>query len=300
VKYESKSLLLPYSASILQGIRSEQFMPQFVENVQELRKRAIQRIEEGPVTSTYELDKDKAVGLLNEALATEIVCVLRYMHHYLMATGVHAFSIRDEFKEHADAEREHADRIADRIQELGGVPDFNPGTLVQRSATQYVEGENLADMIREDLIAERIVIDVYRDLIRFFGEKDPTTRTMFEEILADEEEHANDLTDLLFITNPTTGETEGEDPGTEIYGRVRQGRGAPTRSESKPAQGQQQVRQDREETEPAHQPGTTGRTMNRRGRNEADTEDELAAGAGQSGGNRSEKITRPNRKKRVA
>ena len=274
-------------------------MPQFVENVQELRKRAIQKIEEGPITSTYKLDKDRAIGLLNEALATEIVCVLRYMHHYLMATGVHAFSIRDEFKEHADAEREHADRIADRIQELGGVPDFNPGTLVQRSATQYVEGENLADMIREDLIAERIVIDVYRDFIRFFGDKDPTTRVMVEEILADEEEHANDLTDLLFIANPTTGKTEGEDPGTEIYGRVSQGR--ENRVRPQPAAVREQPnRQDRAETEPAHQPGTTGRTMNRRGRNEADTEDELAAGAGQSGGNRSEKITKPNRKKRVA
>lgn len=195
-------------------------MRQFVENVEEIRKRAIQKIDEGPVTSTYGLDKEKSVGLMNEALATEIVCVLRYMHHYLMSTGVHAVSIRDTFKEHADDERDHADRIADRIQELGGVPDFNPGTLVQRSATQYVKGENLAEMIREDLIAERIVIDVYRDLIRFFGEKDPTTRVIFEEILKDEEEHANDLTDLLFIANPSTGATEGEDPGTELYRRA--------------------------------------------------------------------------------
>lgn len=195
-------------------------MPQFVENVEEIRKRAMQKIDEGPVTSTYELDKKKSIGLMNEALATEIVCVLRYMHHYLMSTGVHAVSIRDTFKEHADDERDHADRIADRIQELGGVPDFNPGTLVQRSATHYVKGENLAEMIREDLIAERIVIDVYRDLIRFFGEKDPTTRVIFEEILKDEEEHANDLTDLLFITNPSTGATEGEDPGTELHRRA--------------------------------------------------------------------------------
>jgi bacterioferritin len=195
-------------------------MPQFVENVEEIRKRAMQKIDEGPVTSTYELDKKKSIGLMNEALATEIVCVLRYMHHYLMSTGIHAVSIRDTFKEHADDERDHADRIADRIQELGGVPDFNPGTLVQRSATQYVKGENLAEMIREDLIAERIVIDVYRDLIRFFGEKDPTTRVIFEEILKDEEEHANDLTDLLFIANPSTGATEGEDPGTELYRRA--------------------------------------------------------------------------------
>jgi bacterioferritin len=275
-------------------------MPQFVENVEEIRKRAIQKIDEGPVTHTYELDKDNAIGLLNDALATEIVCVLRYMHHYLMSTGVHAVSIRDIFKEHADDEREHADRIADRIQELGGVPDFNPGTLVQRSATQYVEGENLADMIREDLIGERIVIDVYRDLIRFFADKDPTTRVMFEEILKDEEEHANDLTDMLFVSNPTTGKTEGEDPGTEIYGRNQQRRGAgQTQSQPSPARARQPG-QDREEVEPAHQPGTTGRTMNRRGNSEADIEDELAGGAGQSGGDRSEKITKPNRKKRVA
>lgn len=274
-------------------------MPQFVENIEEIRKRAVQKIDEGPVTQTYELDRDTAIGLLNDALATEIVCVLRYMHHYLMSTGVHAVSIRDIFKEHADDEREHADRIADRLQELGGVPDFNPGTLVQRSATHYVEGENLADMIREDLIAERIVIDVYRDLIRFFADKDPTTRVMFEEILKDEEEHANDLTDLLFIANPTTGETEGEDPGTEIYGRAAQRRTAQTQSQASPARSQP-TGQNREEVEPAHQPGTTGRTMNRRGRNEADTQDELAAGAGQSGGDRSEKVTKPNRKKRVA
>jgi bacterioferritin len=274
-------------------------MPQFVENVEEIRKRAIQKIDEGPVTSTYHLDKNKAIGLLNDALATEIVCVLRYMHHYLMSTGVHAVSIRDIFKEHADDEREHADRIADRVQELGGVPDFNPGTLVQRSATQYVKGENLADMIREDLIGERIVIDVYRDLIRHFGDKDPTTRVMFEEILKDEEEHANDLTDMLFVSSPSTGKTEGEDPGTEIYGKIGQGRKAQIQSQTSSGRGQQN-RQDRAETEPAHQPGTTGRTMNRRGNSEADVEDEFAAGAGQSGGDRSEKITKPNRKKRVA
>ncbi len=273
-------------------------MPQFVENVEEIRKRAIQKIDEGPVTHTYELDKEQTIGLLNDALATEIVCVLRYMHHYLMSTGVHAVSIRDIFKEHADDEREHADRIADRVQELGGVPDFNPGTLVQRSATQYVQGENLADMIREDLIGERVVIDVYRDLIRHFGDKDPTTRIMFEEILKDEEEHANDLTDLLFVSSPSTGKTEGEDPGTEIYGRVTQ-RGARAQSQPNSSQGEQNS-QDRAETEPAHQPGTTGRTMNRRANSEADIEDELSAGAGQSGGDRSEKITKPNRKKRIA
>lgn len=302
-------------------------MPQFVENVEEIRQRAIRKIEEGAVTSSYGLDKDQAISILNEALATEIVCVLRYMHHYFMATGVHGSAARDEFKEHADAEREHADRLGERIQQLGGVPDFNPGSLVQRSVSQYIEGENLADMIREDLIAERVVIDVYREMIRFFGDKDPTTRVLIEDILKDEEEHANDLTDLLYVVNPQTGETEGEDPGTEIYGGSRQNstsRGSQAPSEAAATQQRQQPPQSgqrarpaarqkqtqtgnqqsgqrsQQQVQPEHQPGTTGRTMNRRGRNEIDTEDELAAPGGQSGGTRSETVTRPNRKKRVA
>jgi bacterioferritin len=186
----------------------------FVTDVEGIRRRAAQKIEEGAVTDTYEGDVKQTISILNEALATEIVCVLRYMHHYFMATGVHGMSVRDEFKEHADAEREHADKIADRIQQLGGRPDFNPASLVQRSASQYAEGNSLADMIREDLIAERIVIEVYQQMIRHFANNDPTTRTMIEHILRDEEEHASDLSDLLFIVDPKTGETEGEDPGT--------------------------------------------------------------------------------------
>jgi len=137
------------------------------------------------------------------------------MHHYFMATGVHAMAVRDEFKEHADAERGHADAIADRIQQLGGKPDFNPKNLLERSASQYVEGSSLADMVREDLVAERIVIEVYSDMIRHFGNNDPTTRTMIEKILRDEEEHASDLSDLLYIIDPQTGKTEGQDPGTD-------------------------------------------------------------------------------------
>jgi bacterioferritin len=189
-------------------------MPNFIVDVEEIRRRAAEKIEEGPVTDTYKGDVDKTCSILNEALATEIVCVLRYMHHYFMATGVHAMAVRDEFKEHADAEREHADKIADRIQQLGGKPDFNPASLLQRSASQYAEGKSLSDMIKEDLIAERIVIEVYQKMIRYFGNDDPTTRLMIEHILADEEEHAADLSDLLYITDPSTGETEGEDPGT--------------------------------------------------------------------------------------
>jgi bacterioferritin len=189
-------------------------MPQFVKDVEEIRNRARRQIDEGAVTEAYRGDKDRAITILNEALATEIVCVLRYMHHYFMATGVHGKSVADEFKEHADAERDHADQIADRIQQLGGKPDYNPKSLLERSASQYIEGETLADMIREDLVAERIVIEVYTDMIRHFGDNDPTTRVMLEGILKDEEEHASDLADLLFIVDPQSGRTEGQDPGT--------------------------------------------------------------------------------------
>jgi bacterioferritin len=190
-------------------------MPTFTADVEEIRKRARQKIEEGAITEAYKGDVNKTIEILNDALATEIVCVLRYMHHYFMATGVHAMSVRDEFKEHADAEREHADLIADRIQQLGGKPDFNPKSLLERSASQYVEGSNLSEMVREDLIAERIVIEVYTEMIRYFGDNDPTTRILIEKILHDEEEHASDLSDLLYIIDPQTGKTEGQDPGTE-------------------------------------------------------------------------------------
>src|SRR6266481_9388929 len=139
-------------------------MPHFVRDIQEVRQRAIHKMEDGAVTESYKGDVNKTIAILNEALATEIVCVLRYMHHYFMATGVHGKSVSAEFKEHADAEREHADAIAERIQQLGGKPDFNPKSLLERSVSQYVEGETLADMIREDLIAERIVIEVYTDM----------------------------------------------------------------------------------------------------------------------------------------
>ena len=190
-------------------------MQRFVRDVEQIRRRALNKIEDGAVTAGYKGDVQQTISILNEALATEIVCVLRYMHHYFMATGVHGKSVADEFKEHADSEREHADSIAERIQQLGGKPDFNPRSLLERSASQYVEGESLAQMIREDLIAERVVIEVYQDMIRHFGSDDPTTRVMMEKILHDEEEHASDLADLLYIADPTTGETQGKDPGAD-------------------------------------------------------------------------------------
>ena len=188
-------------------------MPHFVRDVEEIRQRAIHKMEDGAVTESYKGDVNKTIEILNEALATEIVCVLRYMHHYFMATGVHAKAVADEFKEHADDEREHASSLAERIQQLGGKPDFNPKGLLERSISQYVEGETLADMIREDLIAERMVVEVYQRMVRYFADNDVTTRILVEELLKKEEEHASDLSDLLYITNPETGKSEGEDPG---------------------------------------------------------------------------------------
>src|SRR5579859_237126 len=193
----------------------EGFMPHFVRDVEEIRRRAINKMEDGAVTESYQGDVNKTIEILNEALATEIVCVLRYMHHYFMATGVHAKGVADEFKEHADDEREHADSLAERIQQLGGKPNFDPKGLLERSVSQYVEGETLAEMIREDLIAERMVIEVYQKMVRYFGDNDPTTRTLVEELLRKEEEYASDLSDLLYIANPETGKSEGEDPGAD-------------------------------------------------------------------------------------
>jgi bacterioferritin len=190
-------------------------MPHFVRDIEEIRKRATRKMEDGAVTESYKGDVNKTIEILNEALATEIVCVLRYMHHYFMATGVHAKSVASEFKEHADDEREHADSLAERIQQLGGKPNFNPKGLLERSVSQYVEGETLAEMIREDLIAERMVIEVYREMVRYFADNDPTTRVLIEELLQKEEEHASDLSDLLYIANPETGKSEGEDPGAD-------------------------------------------------------------------------------------
>ena len=174
----------------------------FVKNIEEIRKRARQAIENGPVTQTYSLDREQAVSILNEALATEIVCVLRYRFHYHMATGLHSAAVASEFLEHANEEQEHADSIAERITQLGGKPEMNPAIISQVSHSEYKEGDSLIDMLREDLIAERIAIDSYREIINFFGDKDTTTKILLERILAKEEEHASELADLLFAVNP--------------------------------------------------------------------------------------------------
>jgi bacterioferritin len=162
-----------------------------------LRKRARQHIEEGAVTEGYAAERDAVVKMLNEALATELVCVLRYKRHYFMASGIHAASVAAEFQEHADQEMAHADSLAKRIVELRGEPNFSPDGLAARSHAEYVEGKTLKDMIKEDLVAERIAIESYREMIGYLGDRDPTTQRMLKEILAMEEEHAEDLSSLM-------------------------------------------------------------------------------------------------------
>ena len=169
----------------------------FLTDVQELRRRARQHIEEGAVTDAYRADRETVIKLLNEALATEIVCVLRYKRHYFMAQGIHADPIAQEFLTHANEEQGHADQIAGRIVQLGGSPNLSPEGLLSRSHSEYVEGETLIEMIREDLVAERVAIDSYNEMIRYVGDDDVTTRRMLETILAVEEEHANDLVSFL-------------------------------------------------------------------------------------------------------
>jgi len=169
----------------------------FISDIKELRKRARQHIEKGAVTEGYKVDRETALKLLNEALATEIVCVLRYKRHYFTATGIHSEGVKAEFLEHANEEQQHADQIAERITQLGGEPNLNPEGMISRSHSEYVEGDSLVEMIKEDLVAERIAIESYSEIIRFFGEGDPTSRRLMEEILAKEEEHANDMADLL-------------------------------------------------------------------------------------------------------
>ena len=178
---------------------------EFMTDIQTLRARARLHIENGAVTEGYRGDKDTVVRLLNEALATEIVCTLRYRRHYFMAQGIHSQAVAAEFLEHANEEQGHADLIAERIVQLGGEPNFNPEGLLSRSHAEYTEGTTLEDMIREDLVAERIAIDSYAEMARYFGDNDPTSKRMIEGILANEEEHADDLASLLATLDPSKG-----------------------------------------------------------------------------------------------
>ena len=172
----------------------------FLTDIKTLRERARQHIDDGAVTAGYDAARDTVIKLLNDALATEIVCTLRYRRHYFMAKGPTSKSVAAEFLAHSNEEQGHADQIAERIVQLGGEPDFSPDGLTTRSHAEYVEGDSLSDMIKENLVAERIAIDTYREIVQYLGDKDPTSRRLMEEILAVEEEHADDMADLLAAT----------------------------------------------------------------------------------------------------
>ena len=172
-------------------------MSNFLSDVQTLREKARQHIDRGPITDTYGADLERVISVLNEALATELVCVLRYKRHYYMAEGINSQSVAAEFLQHATEEQGHADMIAARIVQLQGEPDFNPATLVERSHAEYAPGTDLVDMIREDLVAERVAIASYGEIVRWLGDDDTTTRRLMETILAVEEEHADDLLTFL-------------------------------------------------------------------------------------------------------
>jgi bacterioferritin len=169
----------------------------FLADIEGIRRRARAQLTAGAVTDNYKGDVQQAIAILNHAVATEIVCVLRYKYHAVVATGISSDAVKEEFAEHAKEEEEHLDMLCERINQLGGKPNLNPEGLLSRSASQYVEGKNLVDMIRENLVAERVAIETYREMVRYFGEKDPTSRIVLERILAQEEEHANDMHDLL-------------------------------------------------------------------------------------------------------
>ena len=172
-------------------------MAVFVSDVRKIRDRARKHMEQGAVTEGYRADRKRVISVLNEILATEIVCVLRYRRHFFMARGIHAESVKAEFLQHANEEQQHADWVAERITQLGGEPDFNPAGLAQRSHSEYAEGSDLNSMIREDLVAERIAIESYAEIARWLGSDDPTTRKLVEDILKTEEEHADDMANLL-------------------------------------------------------------------------------------------------------
>lgn len=179
-------------------------MSEFLSDIKLLRQRARQHIEQGPVTDGYKADRAKVIAVLNEALATELVCVLRYKRHYYMASGINAEPVAKEFLQHAKEEQLHADQIAQRITQLQGEPNFNPEGLATRSHSEYLEGGSLLEMITEDLVAERIAVESYSEIVRWLGNDDPTTRNLIEDILKKEEEHADDLSNMLktFNTEP--------------------------------------------------------------------------------------------------
>jgi len=194
---EEKRMAKPVRKKATSRTSSKATTQPFLTDVKTLRERARKHILDGAVTAGYRADRATVIKLLNEALATELVCILRYKRHHFMAAGINADTVAAEFLVHANEEQGHADLIAARIVQLKGEPDFNPEGLATRSHAEYVEGENLIDMIKEDLVAERIAIDSYGEMITYVGDKDVTTRRMLEGILAMEEEHADDLASML-------------------------------------------------------------------------------------------------------
>ncbi len=197
-------------------VKSDTVKPPFQTDIETIRARAREKIERGAVTAGYSGDRVLVIDLLNDALASELVCVLRYKRHYFMAAGIHSESVAAEFLEHAADEQRHADMIAKRIVQLQGAPQFSPEGMLTRSHTEYVESETLADMLKENLVAERIAIDTYRELVQYIGDRDPTTKRMLEAILADEETHADDLSSLLQNFGPEAGRSE---KGTATQGK---------------------------------------------------------------------------------
>ena len=169
----------------------------FVSDMKEIRRKAREHLAEGAVTQNYKGSVEESIAILNHAVATEIVCILRYKFHAVCAAGLASEAVKEEFAQHAKEEEEHLDLLTERINQLGGRPNLNPEGVASRAASEYVEGDNLVEMIEEDLVAERVAIETYRDMVRYFGDNDPTTRVILERILAQEEEHANDMHDLL-------------------------------------------------------------------------------------------------------
>ncbi len=188
----------------------EEAVNQFLSDITKIRQRSRQHLEQGPVTAGYKADRARVISVLNEALATELVCVLRYRRHYYMAKGINAEPVAQEFMQHAIEEQAHADQLAQRITQLQGEPDFNPEGMTSRSHSEYVEGNSLVDMIREDLVAERIAIESYSEIIRWLGNDDPTTRSLIENILKAEEEHADELSNMLATLDPTKAQSKAK------------------------------------------------------------------------------------------
>ena len=195
-----------------------------ISDVKEIEAKVRDAMENGPVTPYYSLPLDKVYELLNAALASEIICVLRYKQHYYMTTSIHQEQLQDMFKEHWQDEEGHLERIADRIKQLGGVPNLDPNGISKRAFSTFQSGHTLADLLREDLLAERVVIKIYGDIVNFFGQADPVSRRMMEEILKDEEDHADEIADLLYTVDPKTGKTAEQFTGDGVLQPFKNGK----------------------------------------------------------------------------